>query len=109
MNQLNQFTFCDLPNGFALRLLDKMQRFYRDSMHVFDIDPNGRLAQVGPRGNMKGQLGNVDALQLEKWRDFGNCLVQKGAIQVDILNLALAVQEIGIHLFFAKADNELRK
>ena len=56
---------------------------------------------------MKGDSGNVDAVQFDKGNNVGEHLVDGGAIQGEVGDFSLAVQEGRIHHFFSKSDNEL--
>lgn len=98
----------DLPQPPAAPAVQKVQRFRDCGRHVFHVDADGRLAQVGPRGDVETESGHVHALQFNVRRNLHDLRVQRGAVQLDILDLALAIEQVGVDLFFAKANNELR-
>ena len=56
---------------------------------------------------MEAEFADMDALKFNKGTHSGNGFVQKGAIQRDICNLTLSIEQAGIHLLFAESNNNL--
>jgi hypothetical protein len=51
----------------------------------------------------------MSAFEFKVGRYFAESFVEKVAVEFDIVNLALAVEEIRVDLLFSKTDNKLEK
>jgi hypothetical protein len=71
------------------------------------MDENWGFPNVGPGRDVKGKLGHMHRIQLHKGSHLGKGLIQDVAIEFDIADLALAIEEVCVDLLFAKVNDEL--
>jgi hypothetical protein len=56
---------------------------------------------------MKAQSRHVDFFKFHIRGNFRKSFIDKGAIQGNVRNLALSIEQVGIDLFFPKSNNNL--
>ena len=69
-----------------------VQGFHRRRRDVFNVNDNGGLTQVGPGADVKGKFGNVHTLEFQVRSGLAEHLIEDGAVELDTVDLALAVE-----------------
>ena len=74
-----------------------------DNVDIFHVHQDGCLFEIGPRGNMKAQFWDANRFQLNKGCHFAEMIIDDGTIDIHVANLSLAIQQVGVDLFFLEA------